>query len=720
MSALRTLVKDKSIRLTLVAVTVIGVVGIVISIFVREPLYAYIGGIAAFVSLVSAVAQYRQAAMAKAITARIALSSENEKLDVIERRLMRIGRILADTAGSVGRSAPVTRRIDAALSEIGSKVEQLTTNAPELVAPRTGAITTKAPTLQELPSAPRPVSDPTFGEVRVLMIADEFTQSAFSYEWTVAEATPDDWLDVIQQFEPHFVFVESAWEANHGAWRYQFVGPSAPRKEVVRLTEHCRTAGIPTVFWNKEDPPHFEDFLETARLFDHVFTTDGDMVPQYKVRLGHHRVSLLPFAAQPKLHNPARVEKLARDREIVFGGMYFRDKYPERREQMDMLLPEAKKLGLDIFSRNDGADSRYRFPEKFVDSVRGSLPYSQMVSAYHAYKIVVNVNSVIDSESMCARRVFEATACGAAVVTTPTPAVERFFGQDLLTFVSDASSAFHRMRTLSRSEELRTRRVHKAQRQIWEHDTYRHRAQDVMKAVGLDRVEAGKLYSVVVSTNRPDNLHSLLENYMRQNICDKELILITHGFSVSVQDIQDLAPMIDAESVTIISSDSDVSLGRNLNIGFEAARGDYLFRMDDDDYYGENYLRDQAHAIEYSGADLVGKAETYIYFESMDSTFLTYVGHAHRYTDFVRGATFAGPRETFRKFKFAELSRSEDSSFLSRLVESGAHIYSADPFNFIVNRKSDKSRHTWSVADDQLVGSGVMKYVGFDARQVEV
>ena len=55
--------------------------------------------------------------------------------------------------------------------------------------------------------------------------------------------------------------------------------------------------GVPTAFWNKEDPVHFQTFLNTARGFDHVFTTDIDCIHRYKAALGHDQVHFLPFAA---------------------------------------------------------------------------------------------------------------------------------------------------------------------------------------------------------------------------------------------------------------------------------------------------------------------------------------------------------------------------------------------------------------------------------------
>lgn len=727
--------------LTVAVVLITAAAGLLVSALSTEPLYAFTGLLTAALLIVLVLAVERMAIVARNAAAKserqaqAAVRDLAEAVTSVEKRTKRMERVLNDTAGSVGRSSPIVRRIDAsvlALATGGAQVGGAPTGsaATSAVTPGTAVST---PHLQAIsfPNAPETKGTPTFAGLTVLMIADEFTLRAFAHEWTVVTATPDDWREVIEIEKPDLVFTESAWEGNGGSWKYHLVGVTAPRPAIVELTAHCRDNGIPTVFWNKEDPPHFVDFLDTARLFDYVFTTDGDKIPDYVDRLGHDRVHLLPFAAQPAIHNPGRIRGVERDRAVVFGGMYFRDKYPERRDQLDILLPAAKKLGLDIFSRNTD-DARYRFPDRFAESVRQGIPYPQMISAYHGFKVVINVNSVTTSDTMCARRVFEATACGAAVVTTPTPAITHFFDDDLLTLVVDETNAYDRMRSLVASDELRERRVHLAQRRIWENDTYTHRALDVMHTLGLEAQALSARCSIVVCTNRPDNLPLIIGNFLRQNIAgaidDLELIIVSHGFSVDPELLEslidkertDASDSADSVSVTTLEAEVEATLGEILNCGFDATEGDFLFRMDDDDFYGANYVRDQLNAIRFSGADLVGKAETYMYFEGEDATYLTFPGKAHRDTDFVRGATFAGPRETFSTYRFKEQRTGEDSDFLTRLKQGGGRIYSSDRFNYVVNRHADKTRHTWSVADANLMGTGVLKHIGNDPRQIEL
>ena len=644
-------------------------------------------------------------------------------LHTINNRTRRNSPTINNIAGSVGRMAPIVRSISGDTKALRS-LPTATASQAEKQSPKQKAAGT--PNLQDsmpagvFPPAVQPQRPPTFEDIRVAIIADEFTEVAFAYEWNTLALTPTNWKTEIEDFDPHILFVESAWEANGGLWRYHLVGASAPRPAVRELINYCKAKSIPTAFWNKEDPPHFEDFLPTAELFDTVFTTEGDLIPEYKRRLQHSQVFLLPFAAQPMVHNPARIGRSNRDLEIVFGGMYFKHKYPERREQMAMLLPAASKFDLDIYSRQAGGNPDYQFPEPFGSFVRGSLPYEQMLSAYRRYKVVLNVNSVVGSPTMCARRIFEATASGAAVVTAPSPAISKYFPNEMLTTADSENEAYHKIRSLLRSDEYRERKVHLAQRHVWETATYTDRATSVMEAVGVAHSRQVPTKSFVISTNRPSNLTLLLENVARQEVADKQLVLVTHGFDLSDNQKRHIGRNYSFDDVVIETASSSKTLGENLNRLFELADGDMIFRMDDDDYYGANYARDLAHALHYSNADLVGKAESYIYFEEVNSTVLSYQGHSNRETDFIRGATFCGRRDVFDAVKFPESRTSEDSGFLSRLKAAGGKTYAADRFNFLVMRRANKSQHTWRISDSALFGSGEMKFIGCDPEQVSL
>lgn len=613
--------------------------------------------------------------------------------------------------------------IEAAIQEVDWLLQDATrwqSRLPPVVSSPKATLSSINEERAKFPNMQPVVSTGPDSSITVASILDPFSQTAFSFEWNNLAVHPTSWKTQLEKNRPDLLFVESAWEGNSGAWRYQLTGSLAPRVEISSLVEWCKDNGVPTVFWNKEDPPHFEDFLKSAKLFDVVFTSDVNCVPRYKEALGHDRIHVLPFAAQPRMHNPARPIGVERDRSVAFGGMYFRHKYPERRQQMDYLLPAAQKFGLDIFSRQLGADANYQFPEAFDKNVVGSLPYEQMLSAYHAYKVFLNVNSVVDSPSMCARRIFEITACGASVVSPPSPAIERFFPDRSILTASDEQETHAHLRALLRSESYRQRLVHRAQREIWTKHTYAARVDQILDSIGMPAPARHQPVSIITPTYRPHAINAILENAARQVSVDKELVILTHGFEADVASVKSQASDLGVDNVSIISAPRTVSLGECLNLLVDAAGGDILSKMDDDDFYAENYLADLMHALRFSGADLVGKAATYFYFESKAATILSYSAHEHRYTDFVRGATLTAPADVFRKHRFEDLGRSEDSTFLRAVTNAGGRIYAADRFNYFVRRSADVGSHTWQVADDELFATGDAEVFGDPIAHVSV
>ncbi|WP_420096724.1 glycosyltransferase family protein [Brevibacterium sediminis] len=556
---------------------------------------------------------------------------------------------------------------------------------------------------------------PVFERLSVGAVLDEFSTESFGFEWSLRPLSPTQWSTELDGLD--FVFVESAWSGNDGQWKFKLTSPSGPSAEIADLLGECRRRGIPTVFWNKEDPPHFEDFLPLAQMFDVVFTSDVRLIPEYRSRLGHDRVAALPFAAQPAVHNPSRPARNAAARDIAFAGMYFAHKYPERREQMDLLLGAADAVsprmqyGLEIFSRFLGNDERYQFPGNLAGRVVGSLPYRNLLTAYKHFKVFLNVNSVTDSPSMCARRIFEISAAGTPVVTTPSAATREFFPTTEVPQPETQEEAEWTLRAYVRSPELRDRTVHLAQRRIWAEHTYTHRAMTVMDSLGLDYAQPFPTsVSAVVSTNRPDHLGEVLRTHAAQLHTDKELVLVTHGFTAPA-DLRARAAEAGVEHLQIVEVDSALPLGVCLNRGVQAASGDVIAKMDDDDVYGAHYLGDQLAALRYSNADLVGKQAHYLHIRGRDIVICRFPEREHRFTDLVMGPTLMTHRSTLLDNPFAERTLGEDTELQQRLVGSGARIYSADRFNFVQVRGDHA--HTWSVDDSHLLANGNVHAFGY-------
>ena len=567
-------------------------------------------------------------------------------------------------------------------------------------------------------SWPIPTPEAARHQVTAAVILDEFSDLALRFECNQIPVSPGGFREQLEGKKIDLLFVESAWHGNSDKWRFMVVGPKTPTSRLKELVSYCKERSIPTVFWNKEDPAHYHEAIATARLFDYVFTTDQTLLEQYRADLGHERVGVLPFAAQPSVHNPIRLSsggKVPPRRDVAFAGMYFAHKFPERRAQMGMLLGAADEVsprmskGLDIFSRYLGGDPRYQFPTPLDKRVVGSLAYPQMLTAYRGYKAFLNVNSVVTSPSMCARRIFEISACGTPIVSAPSPAIDNFFTPDEVVQVGNSQEAGYALRALVGNEELRSRMTHLAQRRIWQEHTYAHRVNQVLQTIGLEGAQWHlPTVTPMISTNRPEQVAHVLYYLHAQVGVEMAPVILAHGFTPSRTEVARAKEL--GLDVTWLYAPATESLGQCYNRILQVAQGDWVAKMDDDDLYSPYYLLEQLAATDYSGADLVGKHAHYMYLASKDVTVLRFTPWEHRFTSFVSGPTIVGRRDLLQEVGFVDRTTGEDSALLKDVSASGGKIFSTSRFGFVQMRGSQK--HTWAVSDFEVLANSRLSHYG--------
>ncbi|WP_447044887.1 glycosyltransferase [Vreelandella sp. H-I2] len=269
----------------------------------------------------------------------------------------------------------------------------------------------------------------TLDQITLGLIADQFTTDTLASGVKVIKLSPDNWQQELANQPIDAMFVESAWKGNDWAW-HRKVGYYSDEEfaPLSALLAHCREKGIPSLFWNKEDPVHFDRFRKTAALCDHVFTTDSRRIIPYLATPGAltQSVSSCPFYASPKIHN-LLPSKRPWQHTAAYGGTYYGNRYPERTEYMDKIMSAAAPLGLTIYDRqHDDPESPYKYPGGLGSYVAGSLTYEEMIEAYKAHPVQINVNSVLDSPTMFSRRVTEAAACGAPIISGPALGMNRY------------------------------------------------------------------------------------------------------------------------------------------------------------------------------------------------------------------------------------------------------------------------------------------------------
>ncbi|WAP52907.1 glycosyltransferase [Arthrobacter sp. ATA002] len=297
-------------------------------------------------------------------------------------------------------------------------------------------------------------------------------------------------------------------------------------------------------------------------------------------------------------------------------------------------------------------------------------------------------------------------------MSTPSRALELLWESNEQYIVRSQEEAQDVLAALFRNPELSGRQLHRAQRRIWAEHTYTHRAETIIRAVipSRERAVETPTVSLLVASMRPHQLEHVFRTAGGFVDVDLELVLVTHGFTVSGSRINELSTKFGVAKVVVIERPFEVTLGECLNAAVAASRGAVLSKMDDDDFYGPYYLRDLLNALHYSGAQLVGKRAHFVKVAAYDATLIRYEGSEHTFTSSIMGPTITGPREIFESNPFLPIGRGEDTKFIRAVRAGGGQVYSADRYNYCQIRGSGD--HTWKISDETIIASGDVRLFG--------
>ncbi|MGL5999766.1 MAG: glycosyltransferase family protein [Pseudomonas proteolytica] len=465
-----------------------------------------------------------------------------------------------------------------------------------------------APTNRATP-APRPLENASYLRnhlltgandsskgLKVACVMDDFSYEAYRHECQLLPLTPANSLAELQAFQPELLFIESAWCGKDALWKNK-VGHNS--EELRGVLKWCKEHRVPTVFWNKEDPVHFETFLSTAKQFDFVFTTDFDCIHRYKGALGHDRAYLLPFACQPALHNP--IELYQRKDAFCFAGAYY-VRYPERTRDLDNFLRDLPQFRpLDIFDRNlEKQDPNYQFPAAYRPYIVGTLGTAHMDLAYKGYRYGVNLNSIKHSQSMFARRIFELLGSNTLTVSNFSRGLRLLFG-DLVITTDNSAQAVHRLKMLADNPQNSAKLRLAGLRKVMQEHTYAHRLSYVMAKVHGSAMHDTLPSICLLARATDDSQFQALGRHLQRQRYANVVMHVWVSDTVQVQACT-LPPRLCVHR----HPQPDTLTIRELANG-----APWFGTMLAEDYYGANYLLDLALAAGYSQAVVVGKVTHY-------------------------------------------------------------------------------------------------------------
>lgn len=266
-------------------------------------------------------------------------------------------------------------------------------------------------------------------DVNIGIICDEFMYYALKDSANIEYISFNENMEINEKYD--LVLVVSSWRGIDEAWQY-LANPKGAKREILNnLLDRYNEAGIPTIFYSKEDPVNYERFVSIAEHCNYIYTSAEEMIEVYKKDTGNDNVDFLQFSINPKYHNPIGKDFSNKSvhNQVVFAGSWMK-KYPVRNKETKDIFDgviESRK-SLNIIDRNfNRVLLDYQFPYKYTPYISKTIDHENLMKLHKATSWGINLNSVKYSSTMFANRVYELQAMGNLIISNYSMGVNNKF-----------------------------------------------------------------------------------------------------------------------------------------------------------------------------------------------------------------------------------------------------------------------------------------------------
>jgi glycosyltransferase involved in cell wall biosynthesis len=366
------------------------------------------------------------------------------------------------------------------------------------------------------------------------------------------------------------LLIVSAWKGLNLEWK----GLGNPnikkhREALYKIIEFYRAQGTKIVFYSKEDPVNYHIFIDIAKHCDYIFTTAEEKVEDYKKDCKNENVHVLEFGINPRYHNPIGIKKSPKQKEVLFTGSWY-EKYPHRHVDTRMLFDGVIDAGRDlkIIDRNYELKlMQYFFPEEYLKYVSPSIEHSYLQKFHKIFDWAINLNTVKESNTMFANRIYELQALGNILLSNYSVGVNNKFPNIFL--VNDQKEVKDILNSFSEEDILKHQVL--GVRRVMSHETSFHRINNLLQKIGLEYSLQERKVAVVAATKS----EAIINMFNQQTYSNKELFIESEISESTLRDY------------------------------------DFVAFFEENKFYGEFYLEDMINAFKYTNSDYVTKDAYY-------------------------------------------------------------------------------------------------------------
>lgn len=290
------------------------------------------------------------------------------------------------------------------------------------------------------------------------------------------------------------------------------------------------------------------------------------------------------------------------------------------------------------------------------------------------------MNSVKQSQSMCARRVFEVLGSNTVLLSNYSRAVRNLFGD--LVLCTDDMTYLKKMLDKFSDEEYYEKFKLAGLRKIYSEHTYRHRLEFISNVVfGGEHIENKNNVAIVTVASSKEDIDNAIRNFQRQRYLQTDLFVFAEIDFVE----------FESDRIHLIKEHSHSN-----QINFIRTNYDFLAFFSNQDYYGEYYIYDLVLAAQYTDQSIICKNEHYLYSNNSFSK--------RKY-----GSKYTVCQNSLVRSSLIRMGAisNEDIVHYYKTIDTGMlerQCFSIDEFNYCMNYKADKCI---TVDDLPLIDTGI-------------
>jgi hypothetical protein len=260
----------------------------------------------------------------------------------------------------------------------------------------------------------------------------------------------------------------------------------------------------------------------------------------------------------------------------------------------------------------------------------------------------------------------------------------------------------------------RERRSVRQRRTVLREHDQRTRLDAVLSELGVP-LRSPERISVLLATRRPSQLEAAVAQIAAQDHPDVEVVAALHGDGFA-EDAETRVAELAGGAARTLRVPATAPLGDVLNAALDRATGTLIAKMDDDDLYGAGHLADLVVALDYSGAEIVGRWANEVHLVEPDVTVVQDLDRQERWAHHLPGATMLAHGDAVRAVRFRRVPRHVDTHLLRSIHADGGAAYATHRFGFLRRRHSD---HTYDPGDARFDAPGGAR-VGLDRSVLDV